>query len=805
MNLVKIVFIVVLSASFFFEAMAQECDTLRIQLDTGIWAEEVSWSITDMEGTIIVEQTGFEDDSEYITSICIEPNCYNFNMYDTYGDGWQGAVYQLYDVNYELIQIGELSDGFEDSNFFSFNVVCGCTDSLASNFNPQAGVDDGSCIYCEENSLTFQLSTGIWAEEISWNLSDSLGNILYEGSNYLDNTVYVEYFCLPDACYTVNMYDSYGDGWQGGEFTLLNNEGQLVASGFVAPSLFESSVLFSINGDCEIPGCLEPTAVNYNPLANYSDGSCTFISDNVSLLGHWSNDSLAINGLGGSYSEVYGIAINDREYAIIGSTAGTHIIDVTEPDLSAEVAFIPGAFNASSVTHRDYHTHNGFLFAVCDQGESTLQIIDISNLPDFAPVVYDSDELFARAHNIFIDTLASKLYAVSASGGSVFYSSLLVYDISNETSPVFLHDMYSDFLSAHDIYVENDTAYVNAGGLGLLVYDLSGAEPQAIGILNDYPFQGGNHSGWLDSERDLYVLADENHGYDLKVCDMSDLSDISIESTFNSDVDPESIPHNLFIRDNYVFLSYYHDGLQIFDISDSENPVKAGYYDTYLPDSHQGFAGAWGVYPNLPSGNILISDVMTGLYVLGFEPEQLTVCEGDSILVNGSYESESGVYITTVPYETVYEDILVTELEVLMNSYFFESIILNSGDSILLDDAYYSEGGIYSYTLENSVGCDSIITIDLSFVVGIYEMDLTEDLFVSPNPFSSLTLFKFQNSEHARFVLEVYNSEGRLVRTTADIVENEFLFLREDLSSGVYLFHLYSEAIHYRGMFLLDD
>jgi len=762
MNLVKTLIIIVLSVLFSSGVLAQECDTLLIQLDTEIWAEEVSWSITDFEGTIIFTETGFEDDSSYYTSLCLYPGCYTFNMYDSYGDGWQGSVYQLLNSSNELIQIGQLSEGFEDSDSFSFNTVCGCTDSAASNFVPQAVSDDGSCLYCEENSLSFQLTTGSYAEEISWDFSDSLGNILYEGSNYIDNTFYVEYFCVPDGCYTINMYDSFGDGWQGGEFTLLNNEDLVLASGFVEASLSESSVVFSVNGDCILPGCMEPTAPNYDPMANSNDGSCIRISDNVSLLGHWTKDSLALNSLGGSYTEVYGTAINAREYAIIGSTAGTHIVDVTEPELSSEVAFIPGAFSGNAVKHRDYHTHNNFLYAVCDQGTSTLQIIDLSNLPESAPVVYDSDELFSRTHNIFIDTLMSKLYAVSASG-NLFSSSILVYDISTEVSPVLLYDMESDLSSSHDIYVENDTAYVNAVGLGLRVYDFSGSEPQIIGVLDEYPFQGTNHSGWLDNERDIYVFADENHGYDLKTCDVSDLTDITVESTFNSDVDPQSIAHNLIIRGNYVFLSYYHDGLQIFDISDPTTPIKAGYFDTYLPNSHEGYAGAWGIYPNLPSGNILISDVMTGLYVLRFEPEQLTVCEGDSVLVNGNFESDSGIYITEVSDSIFSEDILVTELEILSNSYSFEALILTVGDSVLFDNTYYSEEGIYSYTIENSVGCDSLITLDLSFVVGIIEMNLSNRISVYPNP-SIGGRFKIEITDLVYDTIDILDVTGRRVK-----------------------------------------
>ena len=45
--------------------------------------------------------------------------------------------------------------------------------------------------------------------------------------------------------------------------------------------------------------------------------------------------------------------------------------------------------------HRDYHDHNGYLYAVCDEGQSTLQIIDLSGLPNDLEVVYDSGIIYA--------------------------------------------------------------------------------------------------------------------------------------------------------------------------------------------------------------------------------------------------------------------------------------------------------------------------------------------------------------------------------------------------------------------------
>jgi len=73
--------------------------------------------------------------------------------------------------------------------------------------------------------------------------------------------------------------------------------------------------------------------------------------------------------------------------------------------------------------------------------------------------------------------------------------------------------------------------------------------------------------------------------------------------------------HNLIIKDNLLYVSHYHDGLWIWDISDPSNPSYVASYDTYTPAGHESYRGAWGVYPLLPSGNILVSDMQYGLFV----------------------------------------------------------------------------------------------------------------------------------------------------------------------------------------------
>lgn len=355
----------------------------------------------------------------------------------------------------------------------------------------------------------------------------------------------------------------------------------------------------------------------------------SFPSYQLSLLYNWQDTTLTPSWqYDNTYNEIWGVQINGVEIAIIGSTAGTHFFDVTDPLTASQVDFVAGAYTGSDVVHRDYHDYNGYLYIVCDEGNtSTLQIIDISNLPNSVSIVYDSNILFTKSHNIFIDTATAKLYvcAVKHTNPNNFSSAMEVYSLSNPLNPTLLYT-YMDVGHVHDAYVRNDTAYLNCGGDGFRIVDFhyldlpGGIAPTELASLTSYPDAGYNHSGWLNDDGTVYVMLDENHGYDIKLLDVSNFNNITVLSTFNSGVDTNSMAHNAIIKDGWLFVSYYHDGLRIFNITDPTNPFEVLYYDTYLPNNHSSYKGSWGVYPfwntnNFAFSSILVSDMQTGLYV----------------------------------------------------------------------------------------------------------------------------------------------------------------------------------------------
>ena len=345
--------------------------------------------------------------------------------------------------------------------------------------------------------------------------------------------------------------------------------------------------------------------------------------NNLELLYQWTDDGTVLNvepdpganWVGNIYNEVWGFVQNGHEFAVIGSTQGTHIFDVTDPVNSYLVASINGASTSPSVVHRDFHTYNGYLYAVADEmNSSTLQIIDIGELPNSTSVVYDTNDMITRSHNIFIDEENGIMYSC---GGKINGTSnyLSIISLADPEEPVFLTD-YETHGYVHDVYVKNGIGYLNAGGNGLHIVDFSDYNnPQTLGSLTEYPYKGYNHSGWLTEDGNTYVFADENHGYKMKICDVSNPNEITVLTTLLSDVDEQSIPHNLIIKDNLLYVSHYYDGLWIWDISEPSNPSYVASYDTYPLENGNSYKGAWGIYPLLPSGNILVSDMQYGLFV----------------------------------------------------------------------------------------------------------------------------------------------------------------------------------------------
>ncbi len=339
----------------------------------------------------------------------------------------------------------------------------------------------------------------------------------------------------------------------------------------------------------------------------------------MNLLSTWRTGNQEFNDIWG-YVDSQG-----KEYAIIGSRSHFYFVDISDP---TDPELVDGFAGGNTTIWRDMKTYGQWAYGVCDNCSEGLSIFRLGDSPatNGVQMVSQTTSFFSRAHNIFVDEEHGRMYVLGSNtqGGGV-----IILDIqTNPEVPTLLGATNLPGGYIHDMFVRNHIAYANSGPSGLYVYDMSNPNNiQTLGTLTSYPQQGYNHASWLSDDGEVLIMADEMHNRSVKAVDVSDLTDIEVTSLFRSELlapaATGSIAHNPFVRDNYAVISYYHDGVQVFDISNPSNVQQVAWYDTFTGNTnYSGFDGCWGVYPFLPSGNILGSDGAGGLFVL--EPTSIT-------------------------------------------------------------------------------------------------------------------------------------------------------------------------------------
>ena len=126
----------------------------------------------------------------------------------------------------------------------------GCNDPSACNYNA-GDTDATNCCYDDE-CITLTAGGGSWDGEISWTVTDGTGAQVAGGPANSPGGVEV---CLPDGCYTVNYFDSFGDGWNGATFTVTNG-GNTIFTGTLVGG-FGGSEQFCIELIPPEPPCYE--------------------------------------------------------------------------------------------------------------------------------------------------------------------------------------------------------------------------------------------------------------------------------------------------------------------------------------------------------------------------------------------------------------------------------------------------------------------------------------------------------------------------------------------------------------------
>jgi len=410
-------------------------------------------------------------------------------------------------------------------------------------------------------------------------------------------------------------------------------------------------------------------------------------SYNIDLLDHWTDTTRLKGAENAIFSDVWGFEYHSDNYVALGSTEGTHIFKIENKKL-IELDFKKGKFSSSQVQHRDFKTYKNYLYAVCDEGASSLQIFDLSTLPDSIHKVYDSNQYFQICHNLFIDTLKAKLYACGTDN-----QGMKVFDIQNPIQPQLFYEYTQNYV--HDCYVTNDTAFLNCGFDGLQIYNFESTSIQQLGLLDFYAGQGYNHSGWLTKDKNKYVFIDETKGKKVKICNSESLIDIEVSSIYGTKNYENSVAHNVQIVNDFAFISYYNEGVRIIDIK-TDKPKEVGFYDTFHQSTAYKLNGAWGVFVFEKEELILVSDRQNGLFLCHFPIQLYRNLDTTTITSNTPFIDENSKLI----YESGETNPLTFSIYDLAGHHVYLKETLNDWITIPLT----LSSGAYVYLIQNYFG-----------------------------------------------------------------------------------------------------
>jgi len=314
---------------------------------------------------------------------------------------------------------------------------------------------------------------------------------------------------------------------------------------------------------------------------------------------------------GPDLSDIWGyVDTAGNEYALVGVRNALSIVDVTDPGNPNEVLY----FSGPSSTWRDIKVFGKYAY-ITNESDLGLFIVDLSSLPDTAApsTTYytGSTYPFSTAHNLYIDENG----ICYLFGANYSNKSTIILDIATDPmNPIELGVFEGYYL--HDGMARGDTLWGGAinNGLMVMISVSDKANPYVYGT-HSTP-SNFTHNVWISDDGNTAFTTDETSGAYITSYDVTDTANITELGRIRSNPGSGTIVHNTHFMNNYVITSYYRDGTTIHDVTYPYNMIEVGNFDSHA-SSGDGFDGGWGVYPWLPSGNVIVSDIDNGLFVLG--------------------------------------------------------------------------------------------------------------------------------------------------------------------------------------------
>lgn len=383
--------------------------------------------------------------------------------------------------------------------------------------------------------------------------------------------------------------------------------------------------------DVSIPEIETPVDVTLDGRIPCEDGFAgLYPCDGYDLMAHFSKEDLSVAG----GNDIWGWTDPNtlREYAIVGNRSQTTFIDITDPIDPQVIGFIPTPTSASN--WQDIKVYKDHAFIVSEAGNHGMLVFDLTRLrdPQESPTTFEADARyteFGSSHNIVINEDTGYAYVV---GGNTFIGGPHFVNIQDPLNPIaaggfdeagYTHDAQVVTYSGPDDDYFGNEIFVGSNEDEVVIADVTDKENPFIISTVSQDNVGYTHQGWLDEDHTLFYANDEfdesEFGFNSRtlVFDLSDLDNPQYLGPFFGPT--QAVDHNVYVKGDELYISNYTAGMRVADISQSPNLASImdiGFFDTYIEDNDTKFSGVWSVYPYFNSGNIVISDISRGFFIV---------------------------------------------------------------------------------------------------------------------------------------------------------------------------------------------
>jgi hypothetical protein len=220
--------------------------------------------------------------------------------------------------------------------------------------------------------------------------------------------------------------------------------------------------------------------------------------------------------------------------------------------------------------------------------------------------------------------------------------------------------------------------------------------------------------------------------------------------------------HNVYVKNDTAWCAWYEEGVLVFDVTDPLNEVQVGSFDTG-PDTTGPFGAyidCWAVYPFLPSGVIVSSDIVQGLHLTYYSDAIGTISGTVTDAASGDPIANAEVNVPDF-----------FDRRVVTNAQGNYSVVVPGGTHTVIGSA----AGYDADSEPVSVGDGEVVDHDIALnsqttgvdpSVGSSGAVTRATLFPpSPNPTRDAASLAFELPRGASVSLDVFDASGRRVRT----------------------------------------